>query len=473
MNFENFNLNPRVLTGVKAQGYDEPTPIQSEAIPCIMEGKDLIGLAQTGTGKTAAFVLPILHRLMEKPRGRVQALIISPTRELAEQTCEAINDLGQKTGLRGISIYGGVSMYEQTRKLKRGVEIVVGCPGRLLDHMLKGSLDLSKVEMLVIDEADRMFDMGFLQDIRSIVRCIMQDHQTMLFSATMPEDIRRLVNEVLKDPVTVKIGHSAPASSVSHTLYPIKSHLKTALLKEILRTVETDSVIIFTRTKRRVERLTQQLRQAGYNAAALQGNMSQYQRQEALEGFREGSLKILVATDIASRGLDILSISHVINYDMPDTTDAYTHRIGRTGRVNNTGEAYTLVTGEDKDMIKSLERIFKKPIEKRQLDDFDYNATDAAPRDSMPARATYTGTKTRGYNSPDKGEHKPAKSYSRSYVKNRRSPTSPSDAADDKELRMRAEKRKANSDRNSPQQRKSAPSKGLRPARGRRQTATA
>jgi ATP-dependent RNA helicase RhlE len=444
MNFENFNLHPRVLSGIKAQGYSEPTPIQSKAIPYIMEGKDIIGLAQTGTGKTAAFVLPILHHLMERQRGRVRALIVSPTRELAEQTCDAINDLGQDTGLRGMSIYGGVSMYEQTRKLKRGVEIVVGCPGRLLDHMLKGSLDLSDVEMLVIDEADRMFDMGFLQDIRSIVKCIMQDHQTLLFSATMPDDIRQLVNEVLHDPATVKIGHSAPASTVSHALYPIKPHLKTALVKEILRTVKTDSVIIFTRTKRRVERLTDQLRRAGYNAAALQGNMSQYQRQEAIEGFREGSLKILVATDIASRGLDILSISHVINYDMPDTTDAYTHRIGRTGRINNTGEAYTLVTGEDKDMIKSLERLFKKPIEKRHLEDFNYNAVDSAPGESMPARAVYKGTRTRGANAPAADGQKAAKSSSRDYTKNR-----------------------------SSQQQKPTPSKGLRPAWRKRQTATA
>jgi ATP-dependent RNA helicase RhlE len=226
---------------------------------------------------------------------------------------------------------------------------------------------------LIIDEADRMFDMGFLPDIRNIVRCLTRPHQTLLFSATMPADIRKLVQEVLHDPVTVEIGYCAPIGNVSHALFPVQSHLKTELLKEILHSTETDSVIIFTRTKHRVERVTGQLRKAGYKVASLQGDMTQYRRQEALDSFRDGSLKILVATDIAARGLDVLSISHVINYDMPDTVDAYTHRIGRTGRINNTGEAFTLVTGEDKDMIKALERVFKKPIETRKVDGFNYS----------------------------------------------------------------------------------------------------
>jgi ATP-dependent RNA helicase RhlE len=238
-----------------------------------------------------------------------------------------------------------------------------------------------------------MFDMGFLPDIRSIVKCLTRSHQTLLFSATMPEDIRRLVQEVLHDPLTIQIGHSAPVESVSHALYPVQPHLKTALLKEILRSTETESVIVFTRTRHRVERVADQLQRAGYQVASLQGDMSQYQRQAAIEGFRDGSLKILVATDIAARGLDILSISHVINYDMPDTTDAYTHRIGRTGRVNNSGEAFTLVTGEDKDMIKALERIFKKPLETRQIDGFNYSAISINPdkRGSVrPARVRAT-----------------------------------------------------------------------------------
>jgi ATP-dependent RNA helicase RhlE len=389
MNFETFNLHSSIMDGVRAQGYITPTPIQLEAIPPIMLGRDIIGQAQTGTGKTAAFALPVLQRLLRCPRGQVGALIVSPTRELAEQTCETINTLGQQTGLRCISIYGGVSVENQNRALRRGVEIIVACPGRLLDHLLKGTVDLSNVEVLVIDEADRMFDMGFLPDIRSIVKCLTRPHQTLLFSATMPEDIRRLVQQVLHDPLTIQIGHSAPVDSVSHALYPVQPHLKTALLKEILRGTETESVLIFTRTKHRCERVAQQLQRAGYKVAALQGDMSQYQRQESLEGFRDGTLKILVATDVAARGIDILSISHVINYDMPDTTDAYTHRIGRTGRVDNTGEAFTLVTHEDRNMIKALEKIFNKPIENRKIEGFDYAAEATEKGDSMLPRRTF------------------------------------------------------------------------------------
>jgi ATP-dependent RNA helicase RhlE len=294
--------------------------------------------------------------------------------------------LARYTGMRCMSIYGGVGMELQNRTLRRGVEIIVACPGRLLDHLLKGTVDLSALEILIIDEADRMFDMGFLPDIRNIVRCITRPHQTLLFSATMPEDIRRLVQEVLHDPLTIKIGHSLPVESVSHAIFPVQQHLKTELLKEILRSTETNSVLVFTRTRHRVERVAEQLSRSGYRVASLQGDMTQNERQAAIDGFRDGSLKILVATDIAARGLDILSISHVINYDMPDTADAYTHRIGRTGRVNNTGEAFTLVTEEDKAMIKELERIFKKPLETRQIPGFNYTARAPQPVRNRPFR---------------------------------------------------------------------------------------
>jgi ATP-dependent RNA helicase RhlE len=400
MSFESFNLNPKVMSGVKAQGYVTPTPIQLQSIPPIMLGRDIIGMAQTGTGKTAAFVLPVLHHLMQGPRGIVRALIISPTRELAEQTCEAINVLAKYTGLRSISVYGGVPVEHQNRELRRGVELVVACPGRLMDHMLKGTIDLSQVETLIIDEADRMFDMGFLPDIRNIVRCLTHAHQTLLFSATMPDDIKRLVQEVLKNPVTVQIGFAAPAASVSHALYPVPAHLKADLLKEILRKTETDSVVVFTRTKHRVERLAEQLQRAGFKVASLQGDMPQHRRQAALDGFRDGSLKILVATDIAARGLDILSISHVINFDMPDTTDAYTHRIGRTGRVDDTGDAFTLVTDEDQNMIKSLERILKKPIERRKIEGFDYRAE--APKISRSGTSSRQSRPPSSHQQPDR-----------------------------------------------------------------------
>jgi len=372
MNFETFNFHPSIMTGVQALGYVIPTPIQVQVIPPILQGRDVIGLAQTGTGKTAAFVLPMLQHLRPGPRGRVRALVISPTRELAEQTCEATNDLGKQTGLQSIAVYGGVSMEQQTRRLRNGVEIIAACPGRLLDHIWKGSIDLQHLEILVIDEADRMFDMGFLPDIRNILRCLMNPRQTLLFSATMPADIRCLVQEVLHNPVTVQIGRTAPATTVSHALYPVKQHLKTALLMELLRKTKTESVLIFTRTKHRAERVAQQLARAGFRATSLQGNMSQYQRQAALDGFRAGSFKIMVATDIAARGIDVLDISHVVNYDMPDSTDAYTHRIGRTGRVGKTGDAFTFVTGEDTAMVRALERLLEKSLERRTLQGFDY-----------------------------------------------------------------------------------------------------
>jgi ATP-dependent RNA helicase RhlE len=385
MSFETFDFHPSVMAGVRALGYLVPTPIQLQAIPLIMQGRDVIGLAQTGTGKTAAFVLPILERLRSGPQGHVRALIISPTRELAEQTCEVINNLGSTTGLQGIAIYGGVSMEGQIRGLRHGAEIVTACPGRLLDHLWKGTISLSELEVLVIDEADRMFDMGFLPDVRSILSCILHEHQTLLFSATMPASIRRLAREILHDPVTVQIDRQLPAETVSHTLYPVQQHLKTNLLKEILKKTETESVLVFTRTKHRAERVAQQLLRAGFRVTSLQGDLPQNRRQAALEAFRRGSIKILVATDIAARGIDVLSISHVINYDMPETTDDYIHRIGRTGRVKKNGDAITLVTRADADKISALERLLDAPLERLTLQGFNY-ARPAPDKESRISR---------------------------------------------------------------------------------------
>jgi ATP-dependent RNA helicase RhlE len=388
MNFDTFNFHPSIMAGVRALGYTIPTPIQLQAIPPILQGRDIIGLAQTGTGKTAAFVLPILQHLRQNPRGCIRALIISPTRELAEQTCEVINGLGSRSGLQSVTIYGGVSMEQQNRGLRSGAEIVVACPGRLLDHLWKGTISLSELEILVIDEADRMFDMGFLPDIRNILSCIMNKRQTLLFSATMPTGIRRLAREILHDPVTVQIGRTLPAKTVSHVLYPVQQHLKTALLKKILNSIQTESVLIFTRTKHRAERVAQQLVRAGHRVTSLQGNLSQNQRQAALTGFRNGSIKILVATDIAARGIDVLSISHVINYDMPESTDDYIHRIGRTGRVDKNGDALTFVTNTDADKIRALERLLDAPLERLTLQGFDYTkpAPDKEPRLSQQPR---------------------------------------------------------------------------------------
>jgi len=381
MTFENFTFHPAVAAGIAAAGYTRPTPIQTDAIPPVMKGRDVMGLAQTGTGKTAVFALPILNRLMEGKRGHVRALVVAPTRELAEQIHQAIVVLGKKTGLRSTTIYGGVGINPQKQKLKRGVEIVVACPGRLLDHLGQGTISLSKLEVLVLDEADHMFDMGFLPDIRRIIRQIPKDRQTLLFSATMPDQIRHLANDVLRNPTTVKVGITAPAETVRHALYPVDPQLKTPLLLKLLRHTDTDSVLVFTRTKHRAKRVGEQLAKAGYRSTSLQGNLSQGKRQAALNGFRNGTFQILVATDIAARGIDVSQISHVINYDIPSTPEAYIHRIGRTGRATRTGDAFTLITAEDLSMAHAIDRVLGSRVERRTLPDFDY-----APPASAGAR---------------------------------------------------------------------------------------
>ncbi len=390
MEFKEFNFDPRVMAGITSQGYKTPTPIQAQAIQPVLNAQDVMGLAQTGTGKTAAFVLPILDRLLKGPRGSVRALVIAPTRELAEQTDLAIRTLGRNTRLRSVTVFGGVNIAGQIKKLRSGVEIVVACPGRLLDHIRQHTINLSRLEVLVLDEADRMLDMGFLPDIKKIIKYIPSDRQTLLFSATMPENIRKLSDEILHKPVTVQINHSAPANTVSHALYPIAQNLKAELLLKLMSNTDTDSVLVFTRTKHRAKRLGEQLSRAGYSTASLQGNLSQNRRREALDGFRKGRYQVLVATDIAARGIDISCISHVINFDMPDTTDAYTHRIGRTGRAAKTGDAFTFMTPQDNDMVRSIERVLGEKVERRLLDGFDYKKSDPIYKvTSRPSRKTY------------------------------------------------------------------------------------
>ncbi|MBX3013020.1 MAG: DEAD/DEAH box helicase [Caldilineaceae bacterium] len=373
MTFEQFNLDTRLLAGIQASGYVNPTPIQQQAIPEVMTGRDVLGLAQTGTGKTAAFVLPILHRLTKGSLRRVRALIVAPTRELAEQIHETIVALGQKTKIRSIPIYGGVSKVPQIRALQRGVEIMVACPGRLLDLHSEGVVDLTQIEVLVLDEADRMFDMGFLPDVRRLIKLLPTQRQNLFFSATMPPDIRALADEILREPATVQIGMMAPAKTVSHALYPIPEGLKARLLLTMLDQMQTERVLIFTRTKRRARNLALTLADKKHRVVALQGNMSQPQRMAAMEGFRKGKYDILVATDIAARGIDVAEISHVINFDMPDTVDAYTHRIGRTGRAHATGEAFTFAMPDDAPMIRDIEAVLGTTIEQRRLDGFDYS----------------------------------------------------------------------------------------------------
>ncbi len=379
MNFESFNLHPRIESGIKALGYEEPTPIQRQCIPSILECRDVMGLAQTGTGKTAAFVLPVLQRLMTGPRKCIRALIVAPTRELADQIHESIYQLGSETKLRSVTIYGGVNKIPQIRKLREGAEIVVACPGRLLDLMNQGAVNVSALEVLVLDEADRMFDMGFLPDIRKIVKRLPAKRQTLLFSATMPEEIRRLTKEMMRSNThMVRVDDTLPLSSVSHAVYPIEAHLKTALLMNLLDKTDTESVLVFTRTKSRATRLAQHIKKAGFVATSLQGDLPQTKRQDALSGFRDGRYQILVATDIAARGIDVSRISHVINYDMPDTVDAYTHRIGRTGRAAKTGDAFSFMTGTDKIFVRAIEKVLGETLEKRTLEDFNY-ALPAAP----------------------------------------------------------------------------------------------
>ncbi|MBN2058883.1 MAG: DEAD/DEAH box helicase, partial [Deltaproteobacteria bacterium] len=384
--FKTFDFHPSVAEGIAAAGYKTPTPIQARSIPQVLNGRDVMGMAQTGTGKTAAFVLPILNRLVGSKCGRVRALIIAPTRELVEQIHQAIETLGRKTGIRSVTLYGGVGINPQIQELKHA-DIVVACPGRLLDHIRRNCIVLSKLEALVIDEADQMFDMGFLPDIRQILKHLPIKRQTLLFAATMPPEIRSLAGDILKDPATIQVGITAPADTVSHALYPVAQHLKTALLLMLLRNTNTRSVLVFTRTKQRAKSLDKKLVAEGYRSASLQGNLSQTRRQAALDGFRDGTFQILVATDIAARGIDVTRISHVINYDIPSTPDAYIHRIGRTGRATRSGEAFTFVTGEDKNMVHAINRIIGYEAEQRTLCAFDYGS----PVPNREARSQWIG----------------------------------------------------------------------------------
>ena len=382
MNFNQFNLDSRLLAGINRLGYNQPTPIQAAAIPPALAGDDLIATAQTGTGKTAVFVLPILQKLLFGPRGRTRALVVTPTRELAEQIHEVIRDLGAGTKIRSATIYGGVGAAPQINALREGVEILVACPGRLLDHIEQRRADLSRVEILVLDEADRMLDMGFLPDVKRILKQVPAQRQTMLLSATFPQEIEQLAAQTLRHPKRIAIGLHRPAHTVAHAIFPVPPHLKTAMLLALLKQTDADSVLIFTRTRYRAHRLAQQIGRAGIKVTSLHSDRTQGQRQSALNGFKDGMYQIMVATDIAARGLDVESISHVINYDMPDTADAYINRIGRTGRAERAGDAFTLVTPEDIEMVRTLEKIMGKPLPRQTLTDFDYTAT--APATSSP-----------------------------------------------------------------------------------------
>jgi len=408
VSFESFSFDQRIAAGIAACGYETPTPIQSKTIPAILRGDDVLGLAQTGTGKTAAFALPILQHLINTDanrRGPVRALVLAPTRELALQIQETFIELGKQTGFRSACVFGGVGIVPQIKAM-RSSSIAVACPGRLLDLAGRRECDLSNVDVLVLDEADRMFDMGFLPDLRRILALLPQQRQNLLFSATMPKEIRSLADSILRNPVTMQVNHTVPKSSITHVAYSVPMRQKTSLLEALLKQTDHESVLVFTRTKHRAKNVARILGEKGWKATSLQGNLSQNRRQEALEGFRAGKYTVMVATDIAARGIDCSSISHVINYDVPDTAETYTHRIGRTGRADRTGTAMTLVAGEDNSLMRTIERTLGSPVERLKLEGFVCDESQEQDQDfGRPPRAPFGsrrgGGKTSGRRSED------------------------------------------------------------------------
>jgi superfamily II DNA/RNA helicase len=395
VDFSSFSLDRRLHAGIRGCGYVSPTPIQEQAIPPVLEGRDVLGLAQTGTGKTAAFALPLLQRLLDasvSPRGPVRVLVLAPTRELALQIHETFISLGKQTGIRSAAVFGGVGENPQIRAAAQA-SVLVACPGSLLDLLNRGLVDLSHVDALVLDEADRMFDMGFLPDLRRIMAKLPAKRQNLLFSATMPREIRGVADQVLVNPAVVQVANTAPPEKIRHCLYPVQPGQKVALLEAYLGAEEYDSVLVFTRTKHRAKSLARKLDQKGMHATSLQGNLSQNRRQEALDGFRTGKYRIMVATDIAARGIDCARVTHVVNFDVPDTAENYTHRIGRTGRADRSGEAMTLVTPEDDFQVRAIERVLGGRLPRVLLDGFVYGnktaGSDSAfeePRAPRPGR---------------------------------------------------------------------------------------
>jgi ATP-dependent RNA helicase RhlE len=379
MPFRALELHPDLLKGIKELGFARPTPIQSDAIPPAMQGRDLLACAMTGSGKTAAFLLPILHKLIGRPRGTTRALVLTPTRELAAQIVEDLNALAVHTPLSAASVYGGVGMGPQEHAFRSGVDIIVATPGRLLDHFRQAYAKLDKLEHLVLDEADRMLDMGFLPDIRRVLRHIPARRQTLFFSATMPPPIATLAQEMLHNPVTInRERRSAPAVGITQALYPVPQELKAPLFLSLLQSNEMREALVFTRTKHRANRLQAFLVNHGIKAERIHGNRSQAQRTEALAGFKSGRYRVLVATDIAARGIDIEELGHVVNFDVPAVPEDYIHRVGRTARAEATGDAFTFVAPEEEDDLRRIERAVGKRLPRIIVPDFDYRARPAA-----------------------------------------------------------------------------------------------
>jgi len=382
--FDRFGLHESLQRGIRAAGFKNPRPIQDDTIPAGLRGRDVLGLAQTGTGKTAAFALPIADRLLSGGKRSTRALVLAPTRELANQISAEMNLLARFTPLKIVTIYGGVPQGRQVEALRQRPDVIVACPGRLLDLLQQGLLHLERIETLVIDEADHMFDMGFLPDIRKILAALPRKRQNLLFSATMPKEIRHLADDLLSDPLVVELSSTAPVETIDHALVLIPEKSKRDLLEHVLSGEDCESAIVFTRTKHRARRLAEQLSKAGHRAVGIQGNLSQARRDQAMRGFRSRKYDILVATDIVARGIDVSGVSHVINYDVPNTPEAYTHRIGRTGRAELDGIACTFVTGEDHGWLRATERMIGSPIPRRRVEGFEPEAEPRPERAAKP-----------------------------------------------------------------------------------------
>ncbi|MBI3323311.1 MAG: DEAD/DEAH box helicase [Candidatus Omnitrophica bacterium] len=406
--FEELHLHPDLLKGIHALGFIRPTPIQAKAIPLILSGRDVIGCAQTGTGKTAAFVLPILHKLLLGKSGKhVRALIVAPTRELALQSMEHLKALSRYVHLKGEAIFGGTPMNPQITALERGVDILSATPGRLLDHIYSGRINFVDLEVVVLDEADRMLDMGFLPDIRNILRLLPPKHQNLMFSATMPPEILSLAHEIQHDPVTVQVGRrSAPAVGIRHAVYPVPQGQKTRLLLQLLRGEGLTSVLVFTRSKRSADQLARWLSREGVQVAALHGDRSQADRLLALDRFRYGDVQVLVATDIAARGIDVDEISHVINYDVPRSPDDYVHRIGRTARMDATGDAFTLVDRAEEPVIQEIEKALGRSLPRVTLPGFPYGRHEGPAPHRRPGGHDRRGGHARHGGHPQQGGHR-------------------------------------------------------------------
>ncbi len=375
MAFSALELHPALLRAVEDLGFEQPTPIQSQSIPVALAGKDLLACAATGSGKTAAFVLPILHQLVTHPKKATRALVLAPTRELALQILDDVKALAQHTDVRAAAIHGGVGMKPQETAFRKGVEIIIATPGRLLDHFQYKYAALRDLEYLVLDEADRMLDMGFLPDIRRVLRHVPKPKQTFFFSATMPPPIEKLTREILRSPAKIALQkRAAPAKGVKQLVFPVPQLLKSALLVHLLKNGHVDDALVFTRTKHRANRLTKTLARHGISAERIHGNRSQAQRTKALAGFKAGEFRVLVATDIAARGIDVEALGHVVNFDIPGLPEDYIHRVGRTARAEATGEALTLVPPEDEKTLTQIERAVGSKLPRMVLKDFNYDA---------------------------------------------------------------------------------------------------